>query len=309
MAEVQEDEEQLYTERMLRLAEECLQLSGKERPEQVKLKVMYEEKRIACGLNKGEMDRLLFERIFHCKPESATDVLRIRYWRTGQHYPVNHATALAFARALELTEEETLWMVQSWLDKRDLDGKMLAENPELRRKRCLELQYLAREYLFRKMKTKAFTFNRFRHCYFLDALEYTKPGGVMPQLLKGTIHSINYDSELKRSMKLSGEIPRRTMIRHLILLDMPELSLETIQEQLIFFGYLPLKAQHTLTDGAYCDRIVIEMIRSYERLCTSGSKEKAEKWFRSCYQKLDLFFAQEGKPAYRFLYFKALESY
>lgn len=302
-------EEQFCTEHMLRLAAECLQLSHEERPEQVKLKAIYEKKRMAYGLNKGDMDRLLFERIFHCMPESEADVLRIRYWRTGQHYPINHATALAFARALELTEEESLWMIQSWLDKRDLDGKMLAENAELHRKRCLRLQHLAREYLFRKIKTKAFTFNRFRHCYFLDALKYTKPGRVTPQLLKGTINSINYDSELKRSMRLSGEIPRRTMLRHLILLNMPELSLENIQEQLVFFGYLPLKAQHTLTDGAYCDCIVIEMLRFHEWLRASVGQERAEKWFCSCYRKLDIYFAQEGKNAYRFLYFKALENY
>ncbi len=251
------------------------------------------------------MDKLLFERIFHRVPQMASDTLRIRYWRTGQHYPVNHATALAFAKALELTEEETRWLIQSWMNKRDLDGKMLAEDSMLHRERRLRLQLLSKEYFLRK-NAKGFTFNRFRHCYFLDALEYTKQFSVAPQLLKGTINSINYDSELKRSMQLSGEIPRRTMIRHLILFAMPELSLEKLQEQLIFFGYLPLEEYHTMTGGEYCDRIVMEMVRDFELLRASGGKEQAERWFHRCYRMLDEYFVQERQPAYRFLYFKAL---
>ena len=86
---------------------------------------------------------------------------------------MNHATALAFAKALELTEEETRWLIQSWMNKRDLDGKMLAEDSMLHRERRLRLQLLSKEYFLRK-NAKGFTFNRFRHCYFLDALEYTK---------------------------------------------------------------------------------------------------------------------------------------
>lgn len=299
---------EFYTGKMMKLAEECLQLGCKERPEQARLKEIYEAKRASYGLGRGDMDKLLFERTFHRMPERTSDTLRIRYWRTGLHYPVNHAAALAFAKALELTEEETLWLIQSWMDKRDLDGKMLAGNRLLYQERYARLKLLAEEYFSRKKNKKAFTFNQFRHSYFLDAMGYRKQLPAAPQFLKGTINSINYDSELKRSMQLSGEIPRKTMIRHLILFAMPELSLKKIQEQLAFFGYLPLEENHTLTGGEYCDRIVMEMIRCFEKLRAAGGDEMAEEWFVGCYRRLDEYFVQKGRLSYRFLYFKALEN-
>lgn len=303
-----DDRERDYTEQVMRLAEECLRMANGERPEQAKLKAIYEEKRAEYGLGRGEMDKLIFMRIFHRMPKRASDTLRIRYWRTGLHYPVNHATALAFAEALELTKEETLWLIQSWLDKRDLDGKTLAGNRPLYQERYARLKLLAEEYFSRKKNKKDFTFNQFRHHYFLDAMEYGRQLPDAPEFLKGTINSINYDSELKRSMRLSGEIPRRTMLRHLILFAMPELTLEKIQEQLAFFGYLPLEEDHTLTGGEYCDRIVMEMVRDFERLKASQGDEAAKEWFGRCYRRLDEYFVRKGRPAYRFLHFKALEN-
>lgn len=76
-------------ERLIRLAEECLLREGKERPELVWLKGIYERFRADCGLlGKSEADSLIFEKMYSRAPEKASDVLKIRYWRTGRHVPL-----------------------------------------------------------------------------------------------------------------------------------------------------------------------------------------------------------------------------
>lgn len=64
-------------ERLIRLAEECLLREGKERPELVWLKGIYERFRADCGLlGKSEADSLIFEKMYSRAPEKASDVLK-----------------------------------------------------------------------------------------------------------------------------------------------------------------------------------------------------------------------------------------
>ena len=145
-----------------------------------------------------------------------------------------------------------------------------------------------------------------RHLYYVDALQYIcqEPSS---SFWEKHIYSIRYDMELKRSLKLLGEIPRRTMIRHLIILGLPDLSTAWMNEQLSFFGYLPLTPEHTLTGGEYLDRLLLGILASYEEMKRKNGPDCARLWFLNSYRRLDTYFIKNQKNSFRFMYFKSLE--
>ena len=102
-------------EKIRTLAKECVKASQGERPEVRRLKNIYEELRKAKGLSRAAWTRLIYQRIYGKEPERTSSTLKIRYWRTGHHIPVNRDTALAFARALELPSRDTSWFLTAWL--------------------------------------------------------------------------------------------------------------------------------------------------------------------------------------------------
>lgn len=110
-------------------------------------------------------------------------------------------------------------------------------------------------------------------------------------------------------MRFQGEIPRKTMIRHLLLLGLPDMTLEKMNEQLIFFGYLPLREDHTLTGGEYLDWLLIQLLKKYEeiRLQNPADDEESVSWFRKVCRIMDEYFVKMNKPRLRFMYFKALD--
>ena len=110
-------------EKIRTLAKECVKASQGERPEVRRLKNIYEELREAKGLSRAGMDALIYQRIYGKEPERTSSTLKIRYWRTGHHVPVNRDTALAFARALVMGQEILL------LDEplSNLDAKLRVE--------------------------------------------------------------------------------------------------------------------------------------------------------------------------------------
>lgn len=305
-------------EKIRALAKECIKASQGERPEVRRLKAIYEENRKRKELSRAEMDALIYQRIYGKAPESASSTLKIRYWRTGHHIPVNRETALAFASALELPPESTSWFLTAWLDKsRELYLGTPPRQDLLYWERRLRLENLASGYLNRMSEQPPAHLNgirlldgaplsNLRHLYYVDALQYIcqEPAS---SFWEKHIYSIRYDMELKRSLKLLGEIPRKTMIRHLIILGLPELSTAWMNEQLSFFGYLPLTPEHTLTGGEYLDRLLLGLLSAYEDLKIRNGTEKARLWFLNCYRKLDAYFVKNRTYGFRFMYFKSLE--
>ena len=71
------------------------------------------------------------------------------------------------------------------------------------------------------------------------------------------ITSINYESEFSRQMKLLGEIPRKTMILHLLIFSMPFINRELMNKRLESFGYLHLDREHTQVDGSRLDQLLL----------------------------------------------------
>ena len=305
-------------EKIRTLAKECVKASQGERPEVRRLKNIYEELRKAKGLSRAGMDALIYQRIYGKEPERTSSTLKIRYWRTGHHVPVNRDTALAFARALELPSRDTSWFLTAWLDK---SLEFYPEAPPrqdlLYWQRRRRLEDLASGYLERMFERPPSHLNgirlleggplsNLRHLYYVDALQYIcqEPSS---SFWEKHIYSIRYDMELKRSLKLLGEIPRRTMIRHLIILGLPDLSAAWMNEQLAFFGYLPLSPEHTLTGGEYLDRLLLGILSAYEDLKQKNGPDCARLWFLNCYRKLDAYFVRNKKNGFRFMYFKSLE--
>ena len=295
-----------FKERMMKIARQCIAEEG-ERPELRRLKEIYECKRAEYGIGKAAMDALLYERICGSLPQKPSDTLKLRYWRTGRHYPVNREVCTALARALELEDEGSRWLLTAWMDRSaDFYKKVPPCDDEVYWSRRNRLQDMAAAYVNRRLSTeKGFTYGAFRHCYYLDALKYVNPDEIAA-IRQKSIYSINYDSELKRSALLLGEIPRKTMLRHLILLSLPELTRTGLSEDLSFFGYLPLTSEHTLTGGEYLDRLVIENLRLYERIMEQYGPDEAMCWFCRCWRMLDKYFVAVGKPGFRLFYFKAL---
>lgn len=304
-------------ERVKDLAESCMEASKKTRPELLRLKELYEKKRKEYGLSKAEMDCLIYERMHKKAPSGPNDILCIRYWRTGHHVPINRNVCLAFGQALELSSEGLAWLLNAYLDKSlDIYAETPPENDPVYRARRNRLAELAEIYLTRTALTPlqdtAGNIPRsrksdLRHLYYTDALQYIHQTDFPVSFRENHIYSIRYDAELQRSLKLSGEIPRKTMLRHLVILGFPFLSLSWLNEQLSFFGYLPLTENHTLTGGEYLDRLLIGLIREYEQLCNKESSQQAGYWFRCCCRELDALFLQKGQRAFRFMYFKSLE--
>jgi len=293
--------------RLMDTAKECLERSRGERPELKRLKELYEKRRAACGLNRADMDAFLYERIHGEAPSNATEPLKLRYWRTGHHYPANRQICLDFARALELDEKETRWLMTAWMDRSVyFHGKVPPREDAGYWGRRKKIQDMIQTYFdCRFPAEKKFSQNAFRHRYYLDALNCIDAESSSASW-KGSLDSINYDSELKRTSMLLGEIPRKTMLRHLILLSLPRLTLRDLQADLCFFGYLPLTPEHTIIGGEYLDRLVMESVELYERIASEAGPEEAMDWFAECWRELDHYFVSEGKQGFRLFYFKAL---
>lgn len=304
-------------EKIRALAKECLEASRGERPEVRRLKAIYEKKRKELGLSKSDMDFHIYQRMYGKLP-SASGALKIRYWRTGHHLPANRGTAQAFAQALELSSEESVWLLTAWLDKsRDFYQQTPPRENALYWERRRHLEELAFDYLKRMSArppaslssvrlAEEESLSSLRHLYYVDALQYIQPEPSSPFWEKH-IYSTRYDMELKRSLKLLGEIPRKTMIRHLILLGLPDVSAPWLNSQLSFFGYLPLMKGHTLTGGEHLDRLLLGILAAYEELKEKNGAERAQLWFLHCYRRLDAYFVKNHRNGFRFMYFKSLE--
>lgn len=310
--------EQPYkTVAIITLAQTCMILGEEERPELEWLKSRYEHIQDKYHLkNKGETDRFLYQKMYGCMPEKSSEVLKIRYWRTGKCTPGNREQCRLFGQALELSNAEMKYLIQGYYD-RSLEAEPDAEQKNrLHKRRQQYIQKLVDNYLSRVSQEQLKKLNIrpgtekhfFRHLYFTDAFHYIDSSpDIRRNIMQKHITSSRYDSELRRQMRLIGEIPRRTFIRHLLILEMPDITLEKMNEQLKFFGYLPLNEEHTMIQGERLDWLLIQLLTRYEDLLKTEDRQTCLLWFQKACRTLDLFFMREGLPRMRFMHFKALE--
>ena len=309
----------LYTEKdILTLAKACIHLNIQDRSELKWLQShhMHIQKKYHLK-NKQDTDLFLYNRMYGHAPKKPSEVLKLRYWRTGRYTPVNREQCVLLGKALELSSEEYTYLLQNYydrcLDVYDADSAStepghLEKQQYIRQLSDAYLQKVPSERIMHLNIPKGNLRSYLRHLYFTDAFHYIY-STVHPDsdILTRHITSTSYESEFTRQLKLLGEIPRKTMLRHLIIFDLPELTLEKINEQLSLLGYLPLCEEHTLVSGEHLDWLLIRLIRMYEEICTQETPETCLAWFQNACRTLDRFFIDSEKPRLRFMYFKALD--
>lgn len=303
---------------ILSLARECISMEMQERPELLWLKSRHARIQKKYNFrNKQETDRFLYESMYGQKPLKSSEIMKMRYWRTGRYTPGNREQCLLYGRALELSQDDMRYLLQNYYD-RSLDVYDPDTCPEDSGylQRAAYMKELTDAYLQKIPVEKLASFkvpanapeSCLRHLYFTDLFYYVH-SQMTPdsEHLQRHIVSTRYDSEFKRQLKLLGEIPRKTMLRHLIIFDLPNLTLEKLNRQLEFFGYLPLCEEHTMTGGERLDWLLIRLIKLYEEACAGKEEKECLAWFREACRILDRFFVESGKQRMRFMYFKSLD--
>lgn len=294
---------------------------GEERPELQWLKERYQEFMRRHNITKKEAaDRYLYEKMYQASPTDAKDLLKIRYWRTGRHFPVKPGVCTAFGKALGLSEDALQYLIQGYYDSCDklYTAKDVKDSVYLHRTELmLELAdaYLAHiphdrlEQLH--IRPDALQHN-IRHLYYTDALEYVsiRHTAQKPYYARH-IASVNYDSEFCRNLKLLGVIPRKTMIRHLIIMGGEQISTEWLSSRLQELGYLPLQDSHTLKTGEHLDRLILQILKEYRTFQAENDRTSEEKkrWLRQNLSHLDRILVQTGHKNLRFMYFKTLREW
>ena len=264
--------------------------------------------------SRGALDRLVFERLYGRRPEKSTEQLTVRYWRTGRHKPQSRELCLALGRALALEEAEKPFLLLGYYDSAD---RVFApgdrEDPVYRQRReylaRLEEQYLAMAHplVLEQLRIpweKAGDY--LRHYYVQDARQYVEAKNKVD----GACHlnSANYINEFQHLRFLTGEIPRKTMLRHLFLLLAPFVSREALDQGLTTLGYLPLDARHESRFGERTDLLVLALLEQYRQACAGKSPADCQSWLRRTCRTMDGFLQYRGHPELRFLYFKTLDS-
>lgn len=304
------------TEELLQLAEEKAARKDRERPEIKWLKMEFQKYMKQEGLNrKEEADRRIYRSLYGYGPSGRAELLKLRYWRTGHHYPVTPDLCLLYGKALGLSEEKLLFLIRGYYDSCDSYYEAEAMEDPTYRKRRLLIDTLVRDYIAgipdsrlekEKIPPRAAS-HYIRHLYFTDALQCVSADGHSKNSCE-TRHlaSANYDSELKRSLRLTGTVPRKTMIRHLILLGRNRLSLPWLNEQLQLLGYLPLQEWHTLRTGENMDCLLLRLLAWYDSLPDQTDFSKKEAGLHEVLRALDTHLEASGQDRLRFMYFKAL---
>lgn len=261
-----------------------------------------------------DVDRLVAQKMTGSGPVEDSRTLKIRYWRTGRHKPQSRRQCLELGRALELDPDETRYLLQGYYDGADriFDGEE-PENP-VYQFRIRVIRELERQYLWNAHPDRLEWLNipwknpeaYLRHYYFQDAASYASGSHTDSS---DHFSSTNYVSEFQKSRRLMGEIPRRTVLRHLLIMSAPFLSVRVINERLDLLGYLPLSEGHESRSGERVDLLILGFLKHYETECGGASPEQCMAWLRHTYQMMDEELVSSGHPELRFLHFKALSSY
>ena len=281
--------------------------------------VWLQEKFDSLGMKYGmerrqDIDRLVFQKMTGNCLVKDSQLLKIRYWRTGRHKPQSRQQCFEFGRALELDQNENCYLLQGYYDGADMIfGEADTQNP-VYQSRMWVFRELERQYLVGvhpdTMEWFKIPWNNpepfLRHYYFQDALQYIS--GMQQKENNSHFSSTNYVSEFQKSRRLLGEIPRRTILRHLFLMGAPFLSIDVMNERLTALGYTPLSEGHESRWGERIDLLMIGLIKHYEAECVGTSPELCMKWLRNTCQMLDERLVSSKHPELRFLNFKALKS-
>ena len=284
------------------------------RPERLWLLDKYErfkqelELRKGQSLTKNQTDERLYKELYHAAPLKYSQITKIRYWRSGTHFPGNYEEALGFVRALGLDEEEIRYFFQVYLEQNYFaDEKKHKAAVQLLDSLKTEFQQKIHPSEILRYGVREKDLSRcFRMLYFEKAAGYvnltsvTKEGRLNPQ------ESASFGSELMRIQKMQGHFSRKTLIRHLIILGSPFVSVEQMNLWLECLGCAPLQEAHTTVDGYRMDLLVIRVLELYEKTARGLEPQEGKLLLRWILSEMDRTLRGQDMQELCFMYFKAL---
>jgi len=173
--------------------------------------------------------------------QASQDVLKIRYWRTGRHYPQNRETCELFGKALGLSAADERRLMTEWFNHADRIFEDASSEDETYRERAGLLKKLQTEFLEKQnpeelpgmCSPKNAAAENLRYIYCRQALKYlSSTTGRKIAVPETHLDTRSYQYQFTREMKMLGEISRTAMIRHLLILGMPFVSRERISSWL-----------------------------------------------------------------------------
>lgn len=264
---------------------------------------------------KKDADGFLYEKMYAALPEQEAQITKIRFWRTGHHIPSDRKQLMTFGKALGLSGEDQLYLLQVYADRSDLVFDASSAGDSRYRERRGIMDTMIREYLdkLHPMERRKYgvlsedPLPSLRHIYFSQACEYTSRPAESDKRKISRMTSVSYGSELLNNTKLLGDIPRKTMIRHILLMCIPFINERVISTYLSAFGYCPLCAEHTLTSGERFDAMLLAILALYRKRCLHKSPEECRRWLQEAFCYTDQYLRAQGKNRLRPFFFKTLE--
>lgn len=285
------------------------------RPERMWLLDKYErfkqeqEIREGRSLTKTQTDERLYKELYHAAPLKYSQITKIRYWRSGTHFPGNYEEALGFAKALGLDEEEIWYFFQVYLEQNYFaDEKKHKAAIQLLDSLKTEFQQKIHPSEILRYGVRERNLSRcFRMLYFEKAAGYvnltsvTKEGRLNPQ------ESASFGSELMRIQKMQGHFSRKTLLRHLLILGSPFVSVEQMNIWLEALGCATLQESHITVSGYPQDLLLIKILKLYEKAAGGLEPQKGRLLLRCILAEMDRTLRKQGMQELCFMYFKALQ--
>ena len=305
------------------IAAKCVALGEEPSFEDLWIQKMFDRITVKYGLP-GRMETDLF--ISHrLGGKDSSAQLKVRYWRTRHHLPGNREQCIRLGKALELSDEEMVILLQRYYDSSDCEFRRDYPDPEQRWIRsnrhplyhsrqsfvndALE-QYTQRLSGKAEQATVTPIPNYARHLYCIDALNYIYcPSPVSQERRNKHLTSSSFASEFSRTLRLLGNIPRKTILRYLFLFYGGDVSRSRLDEALTRLGYVKLDASHALSGGQRLDFLILALLERYERECAQADVIQRQQWLYIHCRALDKELQRMDQQSLRFLYFRGLHNF
>lgn len=305
---------------------QCVALGAEPSFEDLWIQKMFDRITVKYGLP-GRMETDLFVSRRLGGKDGFTQ-LKVRYWRTRQHLPGNREQCIQLGKALELSDEEMMILLQRYYDSSDCEFRRDCPDPAQRWIRSnREPLYHTRqkfvndalEQYMQRLSGKAEQAtvasrtpisNYARHLYCIDALNYIYcPSPVSQERRNKHLTSSSFASEFSRTLRLLGNIPRKTILRYLFLFYGADISRSRLDEALTRLGYLKLDASHALSGGQRLDFLILALLERYEQECAQADVIQRQQWLYIHCQALDKELQIRNQHSLQFLYFKSLRNF
>lgn len=305
---------------------QCVALGAEPSFEDLWIQKMFDRITVKYGLpGRMETDLFVSRRL---GGKDSSNQLKVRYWRTRQHLPGNREQCIQLGKALELSDEEMVILLQRYYDSSDCEfrrdhpgseqGWIRSDRDSLYHSRQKFVNDALEQYM-QRLSSKADQVtatsripisNYARHLYCIDALNYIYcPSPVCQERRDKHLTSSSFASEFSRTLRLLDSIPRKTMLRYLFLFYGADVSRSRLDEALTRLGYLPLDASHALPGGQRLDFLILALLERYERECAQADLIQRCQWLHTHCQALDKELQIMNQHNLRFLYFKGLRNF